>query len=40
MNSEEMDQHLDELWDKGILDNKRLEEINETDLHQLNKDSK
>lgn len=34
--SHKMDERLDELWDKGILDQKRLDEINEMDLHQLN----
>ena len=34
--SQKMDERLNELWDKGILDQKRLDEINEMDLHQLN----
>lgn len=34
--SEKMDKRLNELWDEGILDQKRLDEINEMDLHQLN----
>lgn len=32
---EKMDEHLDKLWDEGILDQKRLDEINKMDLHQL-----
>ena len=34
--SKKMDERLDELWDNGVLDQKRLDEINEMDLHQLN----
>ena len=34
--SQKMDKRLNELWDDGILDQKRLNEINEMDLHQLN----
>ena len=34
--SRKMDERIDELWDKGVLDQKRLDEINEMDLHQLN----
>ena len=34
--SKKMDDRLNELWDNGILDQKRLDEINEMDLHQLN----
>jgi hypothetical protein len=30
-----MDEHLDELWDKGILNQDRLDEINRMDLHQM-----
>ena len=33
--SKKMDEALDELWDSGVLDQKRLDEINEMDLHQL-----
>ncbi len=33
--SQKMDEALDELWDSGVLDQKRLDEINEMDLHQL-----
>ena len=33
--SQKMDKRLNELWDDGILDQKRLDEINEMDLHQL-----
>ena len=28
-----LDRHLDKLWKEGILDQKRLDEINEMDLH-------
>jgi hypothetical protein len=31
--AKKMDEHLDKLWDEGILDQKRLDEINEMDLH-------
>ena len=34
--SQKMDKRLDELWDAGILDQQRLDEINQMDLHQLN----
>ena len=34
--SKKMDERLDELWDNGVLDQKRLDEINKMDLHQLN----
>lgn len=34
--SQKMDKRLNELWDAGILDQKRLDKINEMDLHQLN----
>ena len=33
--SHKIDERLDELWDAGILDQKKLDEINEMDLHQL-----
>lgn len=33
--SKKMDERLDELWDNGVLDQKRLDEINEMDLHKL-----
>ena len=33
--AKKMDAHLDRLWDEGILDQKRLDEINKMDLHQL-----
>ena len=33
--AKKMDERLDDLWDKGILDQKRLGEINEMDLHKL-----
>ena len=34
--SKRMNECLDELWDSGVLDQQRLDEINEMDLHQLN----
>ena len=34
--SQKMDERLNELWDTGVLDQKRLDEINAMDLHQLN----
>ena len=33
--AKKMDERLDGLWDEGILDQKRLDEINEMDLHKL-----
>ena len=33
--AQEMDAQLDKLWDEGVLDQKRLDEINKMDLHQL-----
>ena len=33
--AQKMDAHLDKLWDEGVLDQKRLDEINEMDLHKL-----
>ena len=33
--SQKMDQRLNELWDSGVLDQKKLDEINNLDLHQL-----
>lgn len=33
--AKKMDAHLDKLWDEGVLDQKRLDEINKMDLHQL-----
>ncbi len=33
--SKRMDKALDELWDSGVLDQKRLDEINGMDLHKL-----
>ena len=33
--AKKMDAHLNRLWDEGILDQKRLDEINKMDLHQL-----
>ena len=34
--SKKMQNRLDELWDNGTLDQARLDEINQMDLHQLN----
>ena len=34
--SKRMEECLDNLWDSGKLDQQRLDEINEMDLHQLN----
>ena len=34
--SQKMDERLNELWDTGVLDQKKLDEINAMDLHQLN----
>lgn len=34
--SQKMDERLNELWDSGVLDQKKLDEINQMDLHQLN----
>ena len=31
--AKKLDEHLNKLWDEGILDQKRLDEINEMDLH-------
>lgn len=33
--SKKMNESLDELWDSGVLDQKRLDEINNMDLHKL-----
>lgn len=33
---ERLDAETDRLWDEGILDQKRLDEINKMDLHKLN----
>ena len=33
--SKKMDESLNKLWDSGVLDQKRLDEINEMDLHKL-----
>lgn len=33
--SKKMDESLDELWDSGILNQERLDEINQMDLHKL-----
>lgn len=33
--SKRMNDKLDELWDEGVLDQKRLDEINDMDLHKL-----
>lgn len=31
--AKKLDAHMDKLWENGILDQKRLDEINEMDLH-------
>ena len=31
--SKKLDERFDELWESGVLDQKRLDEINEMDLH-------
>ena len=31
--AKKLDAHLDKLWDEGILDQKRLDEIDQLDLH-------
>jgi len=33
--SKKMDHSLDKLWDAGILDQQRLDELNDMDLHKL-----
>ena len=33
--SKKMDESLNELWDSGVLDQKKLDEINNMDLHKL-----
>ncbi len=33
--AQKMDAHLDKLWDEGVLDQTRLDEINKMDLHKL-----
>ena len=33
--SKKMDEALDKLWDSGVLNQKRLDEINQMDLHKL-----
>ena len=33
--SNKMNESLNELWDSGVLDQKRLDEINDMDLHKL-----
>ena len=35
-----LDAHLEKLWDEGILDQKKLDEINEMDLHQWLREQK
>ena len=37
--AKKLDAHLEKLWDEGILDQKKLDEINEMDLHQWPKHS-
>ena len=38
--SKKMDESLNELWDSGVLDQKRLDEINNMDLHKLERITK
>ena len=38
--SKKMDESLNELWDSGVLDQKRLDEINNMDLHKLDRITK
>ena len=38
--AKKMNDHLNKLWDEGILDQKRLDEINEMDLHAWLRDQK
>ena len=38
--AKKLDAHLEKLWDEGILDQKRLNEINEMDLHQWLREQK
>lgn len=38
--AKKMSDHLNKLWDEGILDQKRLDEINEIDLHAWLRDQK
>ncbi len=33
--AKKLNDHLNKLWDEGILDQKRLDEINEMDLHEF-----
>ncbi len=36
--AKKMNTHLNKLWDEGILDQKRLDEINDMDLHKMMKE--
>ena len=38
--AKKLDAHLEKLWDEGILDQKKLDEINEMDLHQWLREQK
>ena len=38
--AKKLDEHLNQLWDNGVLDQKRLDEINGMDLHSWLKDEK
>ena len=38
--AKKLNDHLSKLWDEGILDQKRLDEINEMDLHQWLREQK
>ncbi len=37
--AKKMDAHLNQLWDEGVLDQKRLDEINDMDLHEFNRNN-
>ena len=38
--AKKLNDHLNKLWDEGILDQKRLDEINEMDLHEWLREQK
>ena len=38
--AKKLDAHLNKLWNEGVLDQKRLDEINEMDLHQWLREQK
>ncbi len=35
-----LERHMEKLWDEGVIDQKRLDEINEMDLHQWLREEK